>query len=43
MVIVNDVLWGRQISNFQDLLYNRGFYWEGAAKKGKKGKKGKRQ
>ena len=27
----------------QDLLFNRGFYWEGAAKKGKKGKKGKRQ
>ena len=32
-----------KIWTHQDLLYNRGFYWEGAAKKGKKGKKGKRQ
>jgi len=30
-------------SGFQDLLFNRGFYWEGAAKKGKKKGKGRKK
>ena len=29
-------------SVFQDLLFFRGFFWEGAPKKGRKGKKGKK-